>query len=142
DSSALVPLIVDEPASLPIRALFRAGGSTVVWWASPVECASALERRRRAGQLKYEERNHSERLLSQLAAVWTEVQPGRAVRECALRLLRSHELRAADALQLAAALVWAEDEPSGRAFVCLDERLREAARQSGFTVLPEEKGEA
>ena len=137
DSSALVPLVVNEPASTSARALLRAGGDPVVWWASPIECASALERRRRAGQLTHEERNHAERLLSQLSAVWVEVQPSQAVRESALRLLRSHDLRAADALQLAAALVWAEDQPSGRTFVCLDERLREAARQSGFTVWPE-----
>jgi uncharacterized protein len=138
DSSALIPLVVDEPASSSTRSLLRANDVPVVWWASPVECASALERRRRAGQMRHRERTYSERLLSQLAAVWVEVQPSQAVRERALRLLRSHDLRAADALQLASALVWAEEQPSVRTFVCLDERLREAARQNGFTVLPEE----
>jgi predicted nucleic acid-binding protein len=137
DSSALIPLVVGEPASATARALLGPGAVPVVWWASPLECVSALERRRRAGQLKAEDRNHSERLLSQLAAAWIEVQPSQAVRERALRLLRSSDLRAADALQLAAAMVWAEDEPSGRVFVCLDERLREAARVSGFTVVPD-----
>jgi uncharacterized protein len=137
DSSALIPLVVDEPASSTARALLGSGGVPAVWWASAVECVSVLERRRRAGQLKAEQRNQAELLLGQLAGTWAEVQPSQAVRERAIRLLRSSDLRAADALQLAAALVWAEDQPSDRVFVCLDERLREAALVSGFTVLPD-----
>jgi predicted nucleic acid-binding protein len=108
-----------------------------VWWGTLLECSSALERRQRTGQLKPAERRHAEQLLAQWAEVWTEVEPSRLLRARALRLLSSHNLRAADALQLAAALVWAEERPAGRAFVCLDERLREAARQDGFLVLPE-----
>jgi hypothetical protein len=73
-----------------------------------------------------------------LSALWVEVEPAAALRERAVRLLSSHNLRAADALQLAAALVWAEERPAGRVFVCLDARLREAARLDGFTVLPED----
>jgi predicted nucleic acid-binding protein len=138
DSSALVPLVIDEPASTAMRRLLRAQGVPVVWWTSLVECCSALERRYRAGQLKYAEKGQAEQLLAQLAVAWTEVQPTRSVRDRARRLLLSHDLRAADALQLAAALTWAEDQPSGRAFVCLDERLNLAARQNGFLVLPEE----
>jgi predicted nucleic acid-binding protein len=74
----------------------------------------------------------------ELVALWTEIQPGEVLRERALRLLASHNLRAADALQLAAALVWAEERPAGRRFICLDAHLREAARLDGFTVLPED----
>ncbi len=59
------------------------------------------------------------------------------LRERALRLLSSHHLRAADSLQLAAALVWAREQPRGRVFISLDSRLGEAARREGFTVLPE-----
>ncbi len=109
----------------------------MVWWGSLVECCSALERRHRAGQLKGTGKRQAEQSLNQLAAAWAEIQPTGSVRERARRLLSSHDLRAADALQLAAALVWAEEQPMGRAFVCLDERLREAARQEGFRVLPE-----
>ena len=137
DSSALIPLLVREPASRLAAGLLRTHGAPAVWWGSPVECASALERRHRAGQLKYAEKRQSEQLLAQLADAWTEVQPGRVLRERALRLLSSHELRAADALQLAAALIWAQEQPPGRTFICLDERLREAARRNGFLVLPE-----
>jgi hypothetical protein len=58
------------------------------------------------------------------------------VRRRAARLLAIHPLRAGDALQLAAALVWCEETPDGEAFVCLDERLRAAAAKEGFDVLP------
>jgi len=139
DSSALLPLVVNEPASAVARRLVKARGLPVVWWGSLVECVSALERRFRAGQLKHDERRESGRLLTELAGAWSEVQPSQSLRERALRLLSSHNLRAADALQLAAALIWAEERPAGRVFVSLDERLRQAARQDGFMVLPEDE---
>ena len=49
-----------------------------------------------------------------------------------------HPLRAADAMQLAAAIVWANGQATGHEFVCLDHRLREAAQREGFTVLPKQ----
>jgi len=55
---------------------------------------------------------------------------------CAKRCLMVHPLRAADALQLGAALVACGDDPHGFEFVCVDERLNEAARREGFTVRP------
>lgn len=137
DSSAIVPLCVHEPASTLMRQISRAHGVPAVWWASLIECRSALERRARAGQLKRNQKRQAERLLEQLATAWTEVQPTLVLRERAMRLLAPHDLRAADALQLAAALVWAEERPAGRVFVCLDSRLRESAEREGFIVLPQ-----
>jgi hypothetical protein len=64
------------------------------------------------------------------------VEPTDDVRIHALRVLRLHPLRAADALQLAAAIVWCRARPYGAAFVCLDDRLRGAAAREGFTVEP------
>jgi hypothetical protein len=64
------------------------------------------------------------------------VSPSSAIRDAAIRLVRVHPLGAADALQLAAALVWAEARPEGREFVVLDRRLGEAAAREGFVVLP------
>ena len=54
--------------------------------------------------------------------------------ETAKRLLRLHPLRGADALQLAAALTVAQNDPSSIGFVTLDMRLRDAASRQGFTV--------
>jgi hypothetical protein len=75
-------------------------------------------------------------VLSALAAIWSEVQPVEAVRLRAERLLSIHPLRAADALQLASALIWAQETPGGLGFVCLDQNLREGALKEGFAVLP------
>lgn len=134
----MVPLLFEETASSDIRRLARTYGPPVVWWGTLVECSSALARRSRfAASLPSEQRRATARLL-ELVELWTEIQPGEILRERALRLLAAHSLRAADALQLAAALVWAEERPAGRIFICLDARLREAARLDGFTVLPED----
>jgi hypothetical protein len=49
--------------------------------------------------------------------------------------LRVHPLRAADALQLAAAFIAAERRPSSLELVTLDDRLAVAARKEGFAVI-------
>jgi predicted nucleic acid-binding protein len=64
-----------------------------------------------------------------------QIRPSQRVRQRALRLLRIHPLRAADALQLAAALVACDDDPTTLAFVCSDQRLSDAATTEGFLVL-------
>jgi hypothetical protein len=87
--------------------------------------------------LAAEGERRARQIVSRLAAEWSEIQPGNRIREGAARVLLLHPLRAADSLQLSAALVWADSRPSGHSFVCLDSRLREAAFGEGFTVLPE-----
>jgi predicted nucleic acid-binding protein len=136
DSSAIVPLCIREPSTNRLKEILQDDPSMTVWWATPVEMASALARRRRenpADTAEYEKTRERARFL---ARGWNAVSANARVRELAMRLLRVHALRAGDALQLAAALVWAEDRPSGREFVCLDERLRETARLEGFDVVP------
>ncbi len=71
--------------------------------------------------------------LRQLRECWTEVGDLALVNGRAERLLAVHPLRAADALQLAAALVVCEERPVGQRFVCLDANLASAARREGFT---------
>ena len=71
-----------------------------------------------------------------VAETWREVGALELVRSRALRLLNTHPLRAADAMQLAAALVASDERPESLPFVCLDDRLRDAARKEGFKVLP------
>lgn len=73
--------------------------------------------------------------LDRLAARWTEIDAVLPVREGAERLLRIHSLGAADALQLAAALVAVDARPRRRHFVTLDEALARAARAEGFEVI-------
>ncbi|MDF0668444.1 MAG: type II toxin-antitoxin system VapC family toxin [Nitrospira sp.] len=136
DASALLPLCLQERESPSLRKLLQTDQSIVAWWASPIECLSALARLRREEALGIEEDKQAQVILRALVAAWTEVEPGEAVREQAARVLRLHPLRAADSLQLAAALVWCQGNPSQREFVCLDQRLREAGRREGFNILP------
>ncbi len=137
DASAVVPLSLREPNSVPIRKLLTRDPGLVAWWGTPVECYSVFARLRRDGILTVGEERRLRGLMARLVGDWTEVLPGIGVREHAGRLLLRHPLRAADSLQLAAAMVWADGIPGEREFVCLDRRLREAASQEGFRVIPE-----
>lgn len=134
DTSAVVPLCVDEPRSVEMLALLDSDQSMVVWWGTPIECWSAICRRLRDGDLNHQEWVEAEGRLDQLGAAWTDVLGTHEVRDHARRLLRRHPLRAADAMQLAAAMVWAEGKPEGQLLACLDDRLSEAAVREGFTL--------
>jgi uncharacterized protein len=132
DSSALVTLILDQPRTAQARQLHTNDPELMVWWGSSIECASAIARLHREGQLTNADEAQARGLLTVLRASWFEVQPGEAIREQALRILRLHPLRAADAMQLAAAIEWAGSPPVGE-FVSFDQRLSEAAQREGFT---------
>ncbi|MSU60027.1 MAG: PIN domain-containing protein [Pedosphaera sp.] len=134
DSSAVVPLLVGEPATAEREGQVRVDPVMLVWWGTAVECASALQRLVREGALREEGARASEARLRHLENHWVEVEPTAAVRRQAERLLRLHPLRAADALQLAAAIVACQHEPATLLFLTADKRLVDAARREGFTV--------
>ncbi len=136
DSSAILPLLVDEPATQTVLDIVRGDPLIVVWWATRVECTSALSRLRREDRLPTREVDAARDLLSELSTSWTEVLPTDSVRRQAERLLLRHPLRSADALQIAAAMLWVDAEPDGHPFTTFDDRLAEAARGEGFRVLP------
>lgn len=135
DASALVPLCVHEPQTDALRAL-AAESALVTWAGSMVEVASAIERRTRDGSLVRAGREVALATLRELGTTWLEITAIGPVRDRALRLLATHPLRAADALQLGAALLAASDRPLGHEFVCVDARLRDAASREGFTIVP------
>jgi len=136
DSSAVVPVLVTELQSAPMATLLRADPGLVLWWASSVECQSAVFRRHREGELPLSALNEALVRLKALVDNADVVAPTDRVRERAGRLLAAHPLRAGDALQLAAALIWCNETPQGDSFVSLDDRLREAARREGFALVP------
>ena len=132
DSSAVVQLLVEQPGSAALRALLRADPAVVAWWGTPVECVSAIVRLERERHLGAKEVQTALGRLDLLAETWAQVEPGPAMQQLARRLLRTHPLRAADALQLAAAVIAADGEPRRLPFVCRDERLRVAADREGL----------
>jgi len=136
DTSALIPLLLQESTSARLRDLLRRDPAVALWWGTPVECASALARRQRDGALARSELRQAHAALDALRARATEIEPTEEVRSRALRLLAVHPLRAGDALQLAAALIWCQERVRGVGFVSMDDRLRGAAAREGFQVLP------
>jgi hypothetical protein len=108
----------------------------VVWWGTPLEARSAFAGLVRGGDMSPDERAAAVTLLGQIRGTWDEILPTERLRSLAEELPDAHRLRAADAAQLAAALVWCRERPKGRPFVCFDERLGTAARALGFFVRP------
>jgi len=135
DSSAIVPLLVEQQHSAGLVQLLGEDPDVVVWWSTPTECASAIARLERDRGLDNLEVEAAFLKLDQLSEVWTEVLPTNGVRNTARRLLRTHPLRASDALQLAAALILTAPHAAKPPFVCLDDRLVSAARKEGFQVV-------
>lgn len=134
DSSALVPLLVHEGETEELMALYPET-EVVAWWSTEIECASALAGVERSGALATEDATEAFGRLRTFAAGWHLIEPGVLVKQTATRLLRTHDLRAADSLQLAAALVASEQRPSSLEFVSRDRRLNAAALREGLAVL-------
>lgn len=136
DASAVVPLLAPEARSAECARLLRADQVLVVWALTPVEALSALHRKQRDEGGRGADVERARQRLDSLRGAWSEVNDLELVRRRAERLLATHPLRAADALQLAAALVVCEEDPRKMPFVSLDENLNAAARREGFELLP------
>ena len=134
DSSAIAPLLVEETASRPREAQLHEDAEILVWYGTWTELESAICRRERETSIGPEQAAMARTRLSVLTRSWLEVQPTSWVRERAIRLLRVHPLRAADAMQLAAALAAFKERTAGNRFLTADLRLAKAASLEGFAV--------
>lgn len=134
DSSAIAPLLVEETASRPREAQLHEDAEILVWYGTWTELESAICRRERETSIGPEQAAMARTRLSVLTRSWLEVQPTSWVRERAIRLLRVHPLRAADAMQLAAALVAFKERTASNRFLTADLRLAKAASLEGFAV--------
>jgi len=137
DSSAVIPLLVTESTTPAVRDILAKDRHMHVWWATDVECVSALARLEREKPAAVISIEAAFDRLTALREDWSEIAAVNSVRDVAKRLLRVHALRAADSLQLAAASVLADGDPGSVTVVSLDDRLRDAARREGFPLLPE-----
>lgn len=136
DASAIVPLLISESSTRQLQTLVANEPAMTVWWGSQIECISALSRIEREGLFGPHTVALAQTRLSKLAAAWDEIDPSDEIKEVAMRFLRVHPLRAADALQLAAAFVASERRPGSLEVVTLDARLAAAAGREGFSVFP------
>ena len=136
DASALVPLMVAESGSGWAHDRLSEDDRIVTWAWTRTEIVSAIERRAREGALTRLQRRNLLKDFKILSNSWDEVTDILSVRVRANLLLARHPLRAADAGQLAAALLVQEQLSFPLAFVCLDQRLSMAAELEGFDVMP------
>ncbi|MGC1460009.1 MAG: type II toxin-antitoxin system VapC family toxin [Steroidobacteraceae bacterium] len=134
DASAIIPLLADEPTREGLLTVLEDDPQIVAWWGTSVQIASTLARRERENLISAAEIEAALIAMRALADGWHEILPSDAVRRTAERILRAHPLRAADSLQLAAALIAADHDPTTLDLVCLDTRLTLAARREGFKV--------
>jgi hypothetical protein len=136
DASAVVPLCCQQNLSQSARKLWRETARVIVWWGTTVEVGSAISRLHSEGLLTPKGRQQALARLEVLRQEWREMMPGDRVRGLAEGLPDAHGLRALDSFQLAAALVWCDEKPKNRVFVCDDAKLSAAAQAVGFTVIP------
>lgn len=135
DSSSLIPLCFEQKEFSPVaRAFLREFPGIVVWWNSRLEIENGFQRLLRWKEMNEEVLEAAIHRLSMISQHWREIMPTEEVRGTALQIIKRHSLSTADALQLAAALVWCNQRPGRRPFVCFDRDLREAARRVGFQV--------
>jgi predicted nucleic acid-binding protein len=136
DSSALIPLLVHEQSSDAMRAILSSDRRITASVITPIEIESALWRRRHHDEMDAEQHMSAEEMFAELTASWSEIADIISAQRIALDLLSRHTLRAADAIQLATAIVASNATVASLPFVTLDRDLRAAARAEGFTVLP------
>jgi predicted nucleic acid-binding protein len=134
DASSVVPLLINEPSSRRMLELLERDEELAVWWGTDIECRSAIARAQRAGRMSSDAGQRASEILEHLGSIWLEISPSEEVRRQARRLLRVHALRAADAQQLGAALVWCGKYDQAE-LVTLDGGLGDAAQREGFLIV-------
>jgi predicted nucleic acid-binding protein len=134
DSSAVIPLLIDQDMSPRVVEWLSADSMMVLWTLTPVEVVSALWRLAREQSLEEDLAHRAEARLGEIVEACQMIIDVEPVKTLASRLLHIHPLRAFDSLQLGAALHWAEGHPQGRTFHTLDRRLALAAQREGFVV--------
>jgi len=135
DASALVPTFVEESSTTKVQSWQAADPWITTWIMTRVEVISAIARKKREQPEKAAFWNRAILGVNEMSLRWNEIWDADATRRYAERIVIDYPLRAADALQLGAALVAADGEPQSLEVVTLDRRLAEAARREGFPVL-------
>jgi predicted nucleic acid-binding protein len=154
DSSAIVPLLVLEKETEQCIRAFQFDPEVMVWTMSKVEVFSALcrrfregvlreidfdsaKKRFREGGLREIDFDSAKKRMNDFFDIAFEIVSLPKVKDRALRLLQVHQLRAADAMQLASVLVATQEDPSRVQIMSFDDRLTLAAKREGFIVNPD-----
>ena len=135
DTSAIIPLYCNQIMSADSRKLRRRFKVTVVWWGTHVEVNSGIRRLLRDGFVTETQSRTALEKWNKLRTLARIVNPDDKVLKLAASLTAVHNIRALDAFQLSAALVWCSEKPKNRTFVSADGRLSDAASEAGFDVV-------
>ena len=135
DSSAIISLLVREPASSWARTLYAGDTAIVAAWTAQIECASAIVRRATEGSLTSDEARKAHQRLAALACEWIEILPTDRLKQEAVRMVSLHGLRTLDSVQMASAILAANARPEMLPFVTSDRVLAEAAERQGFPLV-------
>jgi predicted nucleic acid-binding protein len=119
-----------------MTSLFFSDPRRAVWWGTPTECMSAINRLLRTQEIDVPRRDIAYARLAVMRSDWLETPPSDQLRFDAERLLELYPLRTGDAFQLAAALHAQQSLTTALPFICRDDRLSDAARSEGFIVEP------
>lgn len=130
DTSAIIPLLVNEQYSDIVDPIFTKDSSMIVWWGTSIECISAISRLDRENKITPEEQAQIIARLNELRDSWREIQATPLIKQYAERILQVHPLRAQDAQQLAACLIANQDMVIE--FLTFDKRLEIAGRKEGL----------
>jgi predicted nucleic acid-binding protein len=140
DSSAIVPLVIEEKTSRQCRDLYRADRHVDVWEYTETEVLSGIVKQTRVQPpLTDDELDAALTRLDTHRREWEVVKAVTddivsEIKRRARRHMLTHRLRSGDALQLAAATM-RFDPPMRRAFVVFDGQLADAAANEGFDVI-------
>lgn len=135
DTSAIIPLFCNQTMSADSRRLRNRFNKPVVWWGTHVEVFSGINRLLREGLLNDVQSKAALGKWVRLYSRASRIRPSETVLNIAASLTAEHGIRALDAFQLAAAIVWCNERPRNRPFVCVDKRLSLAAKDAGFDVI-------
>ena len=137
DASAIVPLLVFENSSGLLQSHYAENPALLVWCLTPTEllsCPLSEEPRRRSRWISTGHRATAARVTAGRLGLKSRISTGSV--SVPSGFSQSIPLKAADSLQLAAALIAIEDRPRGFGFLTLDGTLAEAAQKEGFRCVP------
>ena len=133
DSSAIIPLLVEQKFSERSSDTLIEDPAIVVWWGTSIECVSAISRLEREHVICDEEADQIITRLNTLRETWREIQPATKLKQIAERILRVHALKAQDAQQLAACILAHSDIKIP--FITFDDNLTSAAKKEGLELV-------
>lgn len=132
DTSAIIPLCVRQDATFEARRVGRLFSRRIIWCGTAVEFHSSISRLKRTGEIEAKGCSLALKQWFRFQRLVHEVRAIDALVSLAVEMPERYGLRSLDAFQLASALIWCNERPRNRPFVCADRRLATAASDAGF----------